>query len=157
MWLSRTAGRYGFSDFILIRSETGSRKCIYLLRLSQKMLICQDQKRSNLRFCIINMALWRLSAAQRQVNNLGRGVDSQGEPVADAVGNDQLGGALLVEAGPVLVNASGAPVFGEHQLAAMGVPRQGEGDSRGGGGGEGLGMVGQEDPGLAAAPARQQG
>src|SRR5260221_5962992 len=82
-------------------------------------------------------------ASQRHVKDLGRGINPQRKPVSHAVGDDELGIAAFVEARPVFVNASAAVIGGEHDLAAVGMSREGEGDSRSAGGVEGVGMVGQ--------------
>src|SRR5256885_441924 len=72
-----------------------------------------------------------LRTPQRDVDDLCRRVDAEWEPVADAVGDEQLGAASHVEAGPVAVHqrAESDP-WREHELTTMRVTGEGEWDVR---------------------------
>ena len=89
------------------------------------------------------------SRAQRQMDDLCRGIEAQRQPVADAVGDDQgsaVGLGLTVEAGPVAEHQRPeADVVREHELTAMRVAGNRQGESRGSSGIERMRVVGHKD------------
>src|SRR5262249_55047014 len=84
-----------------------------------------------------------------QVDYFRRGTDAQGEPVADAVGDDQgrpVVSGLAVEARPVAVQQRPeADCVTEHELAAVRMSGDRQGNPQGSGGIEGMRVVGQQD------------
>ena len=80
------------------------------------------------------------------MNDFGGGVEAQGEHVADAVGDDQLAVAALIQSRPMSGTASGwAEVGREHQLAAVRVPGKRQGQILANSGVEGVGMMREEN------------
>ncbi|MEY5025615.1 MAG: hypothetical protein RLZZ244_1143 [Verrucomicrobiota bacterium] len=63
------------------------------------------------------------------MGDLCRGVGAQGEPVSNAIGNDECALVFPVESGPVAEHGGAhAETFIEHELSAVGVSGEGEGN-----------------------------
>ncbi len=91
------------------------------------------------------------------MNDFGWGAGAQREPVADAVGDDEVAVAFRVMAGPVAKHEGAETGLGvQHQLAAMGVAGKGEGDLRGRRGIEGVGMVREKNRERLRVAEREQ-
>ena len=85
---------------------------------------------------------WR---SEGQVDDLRRSANAQGEPVADAIGDNQAGAVMLglsIEARPVAIHQwPKTRRFREHELAAVGMPGDGQRYTRRGRGVEGVRVV----------------
>ena len=80
------------------------------------------------------------------LQNFRGGIDAEGEPVADAVGNDECGIGPVVSSGPIFeAERAGADAVGEHDLPAVGVAGDDEGDAGVGGDVPTVRMMGEHE------------
>ena len=87
----------------------------------------------------------KLGARQSEVDDFGGSVDSKGEPISNAIRNDEFALAACVKARPI-TKESGAKsgVFVHHELPAVGVTGESERHRCLRGGVKGMGMMGKE-------------